>query len=191
MDPEFIFELKRQLAHFLIGMGIAFSVYYLKPVYGILILIPLILAIFFMLIIPRILPELEISNHLLFHFERTHDRLNFPFKGAIWYSAGIMLPIALLPIDMSSAIIAVLSSGDSVATLIGKFLGKHKIGSRSIEGFLSFFIFGLLAAAIFVQFQTAIIFAFFGALIEFFAFMDDNFLVPGGLTVFYIIWSII
>lgn len=191
MDPEFIFELKRQLAHFIIGMSIAFSVYYLKPMFGNLILIPLILAIFFMLVIPRILPELEISNHLLFHFERTKDKVNSPFNGAIWYSIGILFPTAFLPIDMSSAIIAVLSSGDSVATLIGKFMGRHRIGSKSVEGFLGFFLFGFIAAAIFVPFQIAIIFAFFGALIEFFTFMDDNFLVPVGLTVFYIIWSII
>ncbi len=190
MDPEFIFELKRQLVHLLLGIGIALSVYYLKPVYGNLILIPLMLAILFMLITPRIPPELNMSNHLLFHFERVRDKINSPFKGAIWYSFGIILPIAFLPIDVGSAIIAILGSGDSMSTLIGKFMGRHRIGSKSIEGFLGFFLFGLIAAAIFVPFQMAIIFAFLGAIMEFLAFMDDNFLVPVGLSVFYFITAL-
>lgn len=144
-----------------------------------------------MLIIPRLFPELNVSNHLLFHFERSDDKINFPFNGAIWYSVGIIFPILFLPTDVASAIIAVLSAGDSMSTLIGKFAGKHRAGSKSIEGFLSFLFFGSVAAAVFVSFQDAVIFAFLGALIEFFAFMDDNFLVPAGLTVFYIFYFII
>lgn len=190
MDAEFIFELKRQLVHLLLGIGIALSVYYLKPAYGNLILIPLLLAIFFMLITPRILPELKVSNHLLFHFERTQDRMDFPFKGAIWYSAGIIPPLAFLPMDVACAIIAILSSGDSMSTLVGRFMGRHRIGSKSAEGFLGFFLFGFVAAAIFVPFQMAIIFAFLGAIIEFFAFMDDNFLVPVGLAISYLITTL-
>lgn len=190
MTSDFVFELKRQMVHLLLGLSIAFTVYFFYPVYGNFILLPLVLAILIMIILPRIVSDLRVTNHLLYHFERDHDIVNFPFKGAIWYGIGIIAPILFVSnLNMACAIIAILSVGDSTSTLIGKFLGKSRIGHKSLEGFMSFFVFGFIAAMLFVSWQRAVLFAFLGAVIEFFTFLDDNFLVPFGLTIFYLLLS--
>lgn len=182
-DREFTLELKRQLAHLFLGLAIAYVVYHIKSN---LILIPLAVTLFLLYIIPKTTPNLKISNHLLYHFERDHDKINFPFKGPIWYGIGIMPPILFLPIDVACAVIAILSVGDSTSTLIGKFLGRVRIGEKSLEGFLAFLIFSLPAALLFISnWQLALTLALSGAIIEFFTFMDDNFLIPAGLTILY------
>lgn len=196
MASDFKLEFKRQMAHLFLGLSIAVVVYFFYPIYGILILIPLIIAILAMITLPRISSGIKIANHLLYHFEREHDIINFPFKGAIWYGIGIIAPILFLPVDdatsrplLACAIIAILSAGDSMSTIIGKFYGVHRIGHKSVEGFLGFMAFGFIPAIFFISPELALIFAFLGALIEFCTFIDDNFLVPVGLTIFYYVLS--
>lgn len=186
---ENLLEFKRQTFHLLLGLTISFGVYYTKPIYGDLILIPLIIALILMLLIPKISQEIEIVNHLLYHFERDINLKNFPFKGAFWYGLGIIFPILFLPLNIACAVVIVISVGDALSTFIGKFHGTHKVGDKTIEGFLAFVIFSSLAAAIFVKPELAFVFALLGGLIEFFTFMDDNFLVPVGLTSIYLIFN--
>ena len=189
---EFIFELKRKMFHFILGTLIAYAVYVLYPVYGNLILIPLIIGVLLMWIIPCLPVEHMVSKHLLYHFEREHDRKSFPYKGAIYFGLGIIPPILLLPIDAASgrpllacAVITVLAGGDAFATLVGKFYGKYRIRHKSVEGFFAFIIFSYsaLMVTLFVDPKTAMALAVIGAIIEFFNTIDDNLAIPIGLTV--------
>lgn len=188
---EFIFELKRKMFHFILGTLIAYAIYFLYPVHGNLILIPLMIGVLLMWIIPC-LPEHVVSKHLLYHFEREHDRKSFPYKGAIYFGLGIIPPILLLPIDAASgrpliacAVIAVLAGGDAFATLVGKFYGRYRIRHKSIEGFIAFIIFSYMMATLtgFVDPKTAISLALIGAIIEFWNTIDDNLAIPIGLTI--------
>jgi len=163
-----------------------------RPIVGpILTTIPLIIALVSMLLIPRIHHDIKIANYLLYHFERNENIVNFPFKGAFWYGLGIIFPILLIhPIEVTCAIIMVISVGDAFSTLIGKFHGKYKIGEKTIEGFIAFVISSFLGAAIFVNVYMAAIFALIGGLIELFlTIFDDNFLVPTVLTLIYLIFN--
>lgn len=187
--PEFLLEMKRQLVHLFLGMVISLSVYFLYPSMGRFVLLPLIVVLFFIFTLPRWITEMRLFNHLVFHFERENDILNFPFRGAFWYGVGIIPPILFLPLNPACAVIVVLSAGDSMSTIVGKFLGKRRFGHKSVEGFISFFIFGFLAAAVFVSPGLAFAFAFLGAVMEFFSFIDDNLLIPLGLSVFYVLVS--
>lgn len=190
--PNSHVEVGRQLVHLFLGIAISFVVYYLVPIIGYFILLPLILALILLIVVPRIHPDLKIANHLLYHFERDHDILNFPFRGSIWYGIGIIAPILLLPLNVACAVIVILSVGDSTSTLIGKFFGRIRLGDKSLEGFLAFVFFGFISAMMFINNPIlAILLAFFGGIIEFFTFMDDNFLVPTGLTIFYLILNIL
>jgi len=186
---EFLLELKRQLVHLSIGMVISLSVYFLYPSMGRFVLLPLIVVLSVIFTLPRGIIKMQPFNHLIFHFEREDDIMNFPFRGAFWYGVGILPPVLFLPLTPACAVIAVLSAGDSMSTIVGKFLGKRRFGHKSIEGFLSFFIFGFLAAGVFVSPELAFLFAFLGAVMEFFSFIDDNLLIPMGLSVFYVLTS--
>jgi len=149
----------------------------------------LIVILLFIFTLPRLITDIWLFNHLFLHFEREDDIMNFPFRGAFWYGVGIIPPILFLPLNPACAVIAVLSAGDSMSTIVGKFLGKRRYGHKSVEGFMSFFVFGFLAASVFVSPGLALMFAFLGAVMEFLSIIDDNLLIPLGLSVFYVLVS--
>jgi len=195
---EFVFELKRKMFHFILGVFIACSVYYLYPYYEKLLLIPLVTAIIIMWVAPRLPIEHVMSKKLLYHFEREHDKKYFPFKGAIYFGIGIIPPLVLLPVDLATgepllacAVISVLAGGDAFATLVGKFYGKYRFRHKSIEGFIAFITFSYMMASPFVDPKTAFALAFIGAIIEFFNTIDDNLAIPIGLTVIIEIANVI
>ena len=117
-------EFKRQMIHLFNGIAITLAVFILKPKIGRLVLVPLVFAIFILYFIPKLLPDLWISNHLLHHFERRKDIATFPFKGAIMYGIGIIFPIALLEVHYCCAVILILSVGDAFSNLIGRKYGS-------------------------------------------------------------------
>lgn len=191
VDSDKVLEIKRQLVHLLLGLSIAGVVFLLEPIYGKLIILPLLSVVVILFILPAVGAELKIHNHLLFHFERPKDIEHFPFRGAILYGLGVTPPILLLDINTACAIIAVLSVGDSTSTLLGKFYGKHRIGHKSVEGTVSFMFFSFFGALLFLPDNPLLAFTFavLGGFIELsnvnkdHLFMDDNLLIPIGLTV--------
>jgi dolichol kinase len=190
MDSEQVFELKRQAFHFLLGTVISLGVYYLKPQYGNWVALPLLLGVLIMLLIPKISVRLHLSDHILYHFEREHDKKNFPYKGAILFGIGVLPPILLLQTNVACAVIITLAAGDSFSTTIGKFFGKHKINPRkSFEGFIAFIITAFPAAAYFTypDLQTPAALAIIGAIIELNHRVDDNISIPWGLTILILI----
>ena len=185
-------EIKRQLVHLTLGLSIATAVFFLEPVYGKLIILPLIMGVAVLIILPEIGAELRTHNHLLFHFERPKDIEHFPYRGAILYGIGISPAIMLLEdVNTACAIIAVLSVGDSASTLIGRSYGKHRIGHKSIEGLIGFIVFSFFGAWLFLQNDTAAAatYAVVGGLIELsnvgsdHILLDDNLIIPIGLTI--------
>lgn len=182
VSPSFVLEFKRQFVHIFSGILMAALVWFAKPLLGFYILVPMVTLVFLLWTIPRIMPNIPVVRDLIFHFEREEDIKNFPFKGAFWYNVGIILPVILLERNIACAIIVILSLGDGMSTIVGKFFGKHRIGRKSIEGFLSFFTFSALGAGVIVEPVTAITLALIGGLIEMVEFFDDNLMIPVGLT---------
>ncbi|MEA3254897.1 MAG: hypothetical protein U9Q22_03570 [Candidatus Altiarchaeota archaeon] len=191
-DSDKMFEIKRQLAHLTLGLSIAAAVFFLEPVYGKLIIIPLLMGVSVLIILPELGAELKVHNHLLFHFERPKDIEHFPYRGAILYGIGITPAILLLDVNTACAIIAVLSVGDSASTLIGRSCGKHRVGHKSIEGFIGFIVFSFFGAWLFLQNDplAAVTYAVVGGFIELsnvgsdHILLDDNLIIPLGLTIF-------
>jgi len=188
--PEKALEVRRQLFHLVLGSLIAIAVWILKPVYGNLILIPLAIAIVLLYAIPKIKPDLKVSNHLLTRFERKKDVESFPYKGAIHYGIGIFFPIWLLEVNLACVIILILSVGDAMSTLVGKFYGRHRIGEKSIEGTLAFTVSGFIACLLFLKIagrmdlaRTALELTLLGAFIEMVSKIDDNLAVPMTLAI--------
>ena len=182
MTDEFMLELKRQLVHLLVGLFEALLVFMLKPVYGWLVVFPLLATLLFLYYSPRVGMHLPGIRHLVIHFERTADVAEFPFKGAFFFNTGIIAPVLLLDGQMAAAVIAVLAFGDSASTLFGKFFGTPRINGKSIEGFTAFIVFGYMGALLFVPVKIALLFAVVGAIVELTLRINDNLSIPVSLT---------
>jgi len=190
MTEEKSLEVRRQLFHMTLGSAIALAVWLLKPDYGNLILLPLLAAIAALLITPKLAPNSMVSNHLLTRFERKKDIKRFPYRGAIFYGVGIVFPIVLLPVELACVVIVILSIGDAMSTLIGKFHGTHRIWDKSVEGTLAFVAFAFAANLMFLKLaghtelaQKALLLTALGALIEVQGLVDDNLAVPMVLSI--------
>lgn len=186
---EFKLEVKRQLVHLFLGFFIALCLFTLEPLLGKLVVLPLIFGVLFLFILQKF-KDNPLSKFLIEHFERERDRQKFPYKGAILYGFGVSIPILILDINPACAIIAILSVGDSISTLIGKNFGKRRIGHKSLEGSLAFLFSSFLAAIIFLPSPfIVLLLSILGTLIELFSPIDDNLAVPIFLTFCYIIIS--
>ncbi|MFH1125735.1 MAG: hypothetical protein V1703_01300 [Candidatus Altiarchaeota archaeon] len=183
-------EVRRQLFHLVLGSTIAVAVWLLKPHFGNIILVPLLISISILLAAPKIAPKSIISNHLLNHFERKEDLETFPYKGAVYYGIGIIFPIIMLPLELACVVILILSIGDAISTLFGKFYGRVRIGDKSLEGALAFILSSFIGSLIFlsltgnmdlkmVAFELSVI----GSLIELQAVINDNVAVPLFLSI--------
>ncbi|MFH0860957.1 MAG: hypothetical protein V1921_07130 [Candidatus Altiarchaeota archaeon] len=182
LEPQLLQELKRQSVHILAGLFMAAAVWQVKPMMGFYILVPMLIIIFLLWTLPRMAPNLMPIKHVIAHFEREKDIKEFPFKGAFWYNVGITLPVTLLDRDMACAIIIILSLGDGMSTLVGRFVGKHRIGRKSIEGFIAFVVFSALGSSLLLDPIRALQFSLVGGLVEMIEFFDDNLMIPLTLT---------
>ena len=152
-------EIKRQLIHLLNGCATALAVYFLLPIFGLWILLILAVALLFCHLSPVLLPHSPLVKTLMHHFERKKDIKEFPFKGAVFFGYGLIPPIVLLEPAYATAVILVLSVGDSMSTLFGKRYGRIKVGEKSIEGFIAFVFFSFIATVWFVGFWDALMLA--------------------------------
>ena len=95
---------------------------------------------------------------------------------------------------------SILIISDTIAALIGKTIGKHKINGKTFEGSFSFFVSALLVILLTpkitysgTEYMIGFIGAFIGTVVELFSFdlLDDNFSIPlsvGGVMWLLYIW---
>ncbi|MFH1788839.1 MAG: hypothetical protein ABH834_05625 [Candidatus Altiarchaeota archaeon] len=182
MTDEFALEFKRQAVHLLVGLFEAMLVFILKPAIGVYVLTPIAATILFLYYAPRIGAHLPGISHLITHFEREKDVKKFPFKGALLFNVGIIVPVALLETRTACTVITVLACGDAASTLVGKFWGTPRINGKSIEGFVAFIAAAYGGALLFTVPETAFMFALIGGFVELFFKVDDNLSIPISLT---------
>lgn len=185
-------ELKRQAFHFFLGIAIVllynFHILNARRMFIILIIGILLSIASSRYRVPGIAWFLD-------KFDRKHAK--FPGQGAVFYVLGCFAVIGLFPPDIASAAILVLAAGDSFSTIIGKHFGKHRMGSKSIEGTVAGIVLGFLGAFLFVPFLTAFLGAFVAMLSEaldirlFNKVIDDNLLVPVVAAIVMYGWSLI
>jgi len=176
-------EIHRQFIHF-VGGNLAIGVLSATLLLGIekWILVAVLIAAFMIgyLLAKRVQKghKVTIIHDLIKHVEREEEKKDFPAKPAFLLLAGIIFTIALF--DPLPAIIGivVLTYGDTVATLIGKYSGKIElISNRTLEGTVA----GIIAATIPLLFlldpSKAIGIAIVGMLAEYLP-IDDNIGIP-------------
>lgn len=107
-----------------------------------------------------------------------------PARGALMFLVGSTLTMLLFSFNIAivAASIAVLALGDSISTLAGKKLGKHRIPynkEKSIEGSLFGFLGAFTGALVIVPLPLAFAGAFAGMLVESLPNkVDDNLTIP-------------
>ena len=111
--------------------------------------------------------------------------------GAAFVFLGNLVTITLFPKGIAVPALLILSISDSFAALIGIPLGKHRIGTKSLEGSLAFFLVSIAVLAFFpsISWIAKILGAALGTLVEaFLGMVDDNIAIP--VSVAAILWLI-
>jgi dolichol kinase len=118
-------------------------------------------------------------------FERRHVN---PFSGAMFFYIGCALTFLFFPFNIASAACAMLAVGDALSTLVGKKIGKRKIGGKTFEGSVACFWGAAAGGIFFVNPFLAAIGAAAAALAELIPWVDDNLTIPilAGLAMFLV-----
>ena len=177
-------ELRRQIAHFLLGILIAFLIELkLLSVNG-LGLILVFGAIISLIYRYRPIP---VIHEILVWLERPEDIKYFPGKGPFFLVLGALLSLLLFPIEVAKAAIIILAIGDSVSHIVGRYFGKIKVPfskNKKIEGTVVAIGFSIFGALLFVDFTSAFLASLITMTVEAIypdkiaKYLDDNLLVP-------------
>jgi dolichol kinase len=91
---------------------------------------------------------------------------------------GVFLSFLFFPKECSTVGVVITAVGDGFAGMVGYHFGKTKIGNKSLEGALAFFVSTSLVLFPFLG-PKAFLVALAGTLVELFSKrVDDNFLLP-------------
>lgn len=198
-------ELERQLIHLFTGIFFILLIYVTgdQALWVLLLLLAFYLVISFVILKNMLPPSL---STFLCRWGRP-GKQNIPLKGTILLVCGIIFSLVLFPEEIVYASVAVVGFGDSVATIAGVTIGRHKLPyseKKSVEGTLAGIIAAFLAALLFVTPVQAFVGSAGGMLLEsvvdlqtirelnsqaaFRFFLNDNLLIPvfSGLLMFII-----
>ena len=113
----------------------------------------------------------------------------------IFHALGIALTLLIFPPPICYATIAVLTLGDSFASIFGKKFGRTKVSfntGKSVEGSIAGLMVAFLGALLFVDPLTAMIGAASGILIEMLPLpIDDNMTMPFASGLAMLIFNIL
>jgi dolichol kinase len=198
-------ELERQLIHLSTGVILILLIWASGNMALPVLLLLLVLYTTVSIVIIRGKLPLSLSTFLC-KWGRP-SKQNVPLKGTILLLCGATLSYVLFPEEIVYASIAIVAFGDSIATIVGVLIGRHKLPyseKKTIEGTGAGIIAAFLASALFVTLSQAFIGSVGGMLLEsvidlqtirefnsqmiFKLFMNDNFLIPvfSGLLIYII-----
>jgi dolichol kinase len=126
-------------------------------------------------------------DKLLERLERTGV---IPGEGSMYYALGVLFALGLLRENSAAAIsvILVLALGDSLATYVGKYYGKHKLPwnkNKTIEGSMGFAA-GALSALLILPVPATILVVLLATAVESLPIrLDDNITVPFATSLLY------
>ena len=178
-------EFRRKIFHLLFGMSLLVMLYY--SIIDVMFLIFLLLGGIILSVASKYFQVWGI-NKLLKWFERPSDIKHCPGRGAMLLLLGVILSMVLFPKDIALASITILTVGDSVAHLAGRFGGSmpHPFNmAKMIEGTMVGTLCAFLVAMLFVDPISAFLAAFIAMLFEAievkvwkYSALDDNIIVP-------------
>lgn len=174
------FELRRQIFHICLGLAILFLFYY-----GILTPFRMLIIILVGVAISLISRKYKIPFVYWFlkTFERKKELEIFPGRGTIFFLVGCALAMRLFPFDVALAAIVILTLGDSISHLVGRYLGALKSPLskyKFLEGTAAGTLFAFAGAVFFVSPLEAFVASLIAMLAENIEKqpIDDNIIVP-------------
>ncbi len=170
-------ELRRKLAHLILGVLFACLVVLLPHVLVVTINLLLIAS----LLISAYLYQAHEVRFFIWLFERFDRPGKFTARGAITFFIGTLIAVLLFTPFIAALSILVLAVGDAAATIAGYYVGKHRVLRRkTLEGTLAFFVATGILLAFFIAPVTAVSVALATAVLELLApsYIDDNLILP-------------
>jgi len=170
-------ELKRKLAHLILGILLVTLIYF--KMIGALFLAVITLILFYLFICSKKM-KIGFMEFLLNNFEREKDRQSFPGKGVIHYLIGAIGAILFFEKEIALAAIIILAIVDSVPSILYLITDKK---NRKVNIIIGFFM-AFFGASIFVSQIEALIAALIGSIFERIDLrfgidkIDDNLVIP-------------
>ncbi len=177
-------ELRRQIAHLLIGMSIVFLMELKLMTPNILIFTLLLGAIISIIYRYRPIP---LIHEILVALERPKDIASFPGRGPFFLILGSLMAMLLFPADIAKGAITVLAVGDSISHIVGRYFGRTRVPfskDKMLEGTVVAIVLSTFTALLFVDFTKA----FLASLITITCeavypekaarYLDDNLIIP-------------
>ncbi|MEJ7553734.1 MAG: diacylglycerol/polyprenol kinase family protein [Aquificaceae bacterium] len=132
------------------------------------------------------------ENRLGFYYRLIYSlerEKNFSKPGiqALWANLGIFFVFLLFGKEPAIVSVVVLAVGDAFASVVGMRYGRTRMGSKSLEGNIAFFLSTFLVLLPFLGLWKAFLICIFSAVVEALPIsVDDNFSVP--LTAGFVYW---
>lgn len=177
---QYVLELKRNIIHLVLGCFVAVVALKFKIAAALLFGIAMIIG----LVLPNIpgLRNNSIIRFVLKHFGRKGEP---PARGATMFFAGSFIAALFFPGKPAFLGILALAFGDAVSAVVGGYLGHTPLyGKKTFEGTVSAFLASALVCVPFVGIVKGVGVGFLTALLELFAPVDDNLLIPPAVAFF-------
>lgn len=146
----FRYEIARKIIH-LSSLSIAIIYCHITRELALLLLIPLFAGFFLVDLMKNSIEPIAEWYHRTFDgMLREHERekKRIHFNGATYITLSALLLVLLFPKIIAVTAFALVAVSDTIAALVGKKFGRHKIGDKSIEGSLAFLASALLIIAV-------------------------------------------
>ncbi|NMW20086.1 MAG: phosphatidate cytidylyltransferase [Chlorobiaceae bacterium] len=181
------YEVARKTIH-LSSISIPVIYYFISRDIALLLLVPLFTGFFLVDLLKNFYPPVSKWYHKTFDaMLRTHELEKKPYlNGATFITLGALILVLFFPKIIVVASFSMVSISDTFAAVIGKAFGKHRLGEKSIEGTLAFFLSSLLIVALVPELNMliGIVMAISATLTEAFIVrigsfkIDDNLSIP-------------
>ena len=119
---------------------------------------------------------------------RSNEQRRFTVS-PVTLSSGVLFSLILFPKPIACTVIFIVAFSDSLATLAGRFYGRHRIPynqRKSLEGSIAFFLSAFICSILYVPFYIALITAFVSCIIESLPIKGDNLSIPLGTGLFLV-----
>ncbi|MCW8797980.1 MAG: SEC59/DGK1/VTE5 family protein [Prosthecochloris sp.] len=183
----FRFEIARKIIH-LSSLSIAIIYCHTSREVALMLLIPLFAGFFIVDILKNIVPPIASWYHNTFDAMLREHELEtqlIHFNGATFITLSALLLVLLFPKILAITAFSLVAVSDTLAALVGKKFGTHRIGEKSIEGSAAFLISALVIIAIIPGLDpvAGIVMAVTATLIEALSLRIGKFKIDDNLTI--------
>jgi dolichol kinase len=171
-------ELTRQGVHFLVGIACILLFLLAGRILSIILLFVALIAGYLIAHQIKHHGHFKFLHEIVKHVERSHEQ-HFPGLPVFLFLFGAILTMAIFSnFLVIVAALIVLTFGDSIATLLGKYYGNIElVSNRTLEGTVAGIAVSTVALSFFLPLQFAFPIAGIGMLAEYLP-IDDNLGIP-------------